>query len=151
MRSADGEGLGPVLGEQAAYYRAMAEEYYDHYLNLPGGAELAEALEAFRPAGSVLELACGRGAWTGQLLRHAADVTAVDASPESGSACTRQPVIHSDDPDHPVVTIDVSAMTKMTLGGAVQGWLAGKLQSLLATQIDRPCDEGTFGTDDKEC
>jgi SAM-dependent methyltransferase len=34
------------------------------------------------PLACVLELACGRGAWTGQLLRHAADVTAVDASPE---------------------------------------------------------------------
>jgi hypothetical protein len=50
-----------------------------------------------------------------------------------------------------VVTIDVSAMTKMTLNGAVQGWLASKLQSLLATQVDRPCDEGTFGPGDKEC
>lgn len=30
----------------------------------------------------MLELACGRGAWTSQLLRHATDVTAVDASPE---------------------------------------------------------------------
>ena len=30
----------------------------------------------------MLELACGPGVWTGQLLRHAADVTAVDGSPE---------------------------------------------------------------------
>jgi demethylmenaquinone methyltransferase/2-methoxy-6-polyprenyl-1,4-benzoquinol methylase len=30
----------------------------------------------------VLELACGPGVWIGQLLRYAADVTAVDASPE---------------------------------------------------------------------
>ena len=51
-------------------------------LDLPGGQELAEALEAFRPAGQVLELACGPGVWTGQLLRHATEVTAVDASPD---------------------------------------------------------------------
>jgi hypothetical protein len=68
-----------------------------------------------------------------------------------GSACTRHLVVHSDDPDHPVVTIDVSAMTKMTLNGALQGWLASRLQSLLATRIDQPCDEGTFGPGDKEC
>ena len=82
MRSADDDKLGPVLSEQAAYYQAIAGEYYDHYLDVPGGEELTAALDAFRPAGSVLELACGRGAWTSQLLRHATDVTAVDASPE---------------------------------------------------------------------
>ena len=47
MRSADGEELGPLLGEQAAYYRAIAAEYYDHVLDLPGGEELTEALDAF--------------------------------------------------------------------------------------------------------
>jgi demethylmenaquinone methyltransferase/2-methoxy-6-polyprenyl-1,4-benzoquinol methylase len=82
VSSADDDKLGPVLGEQAAYYQAIAGEYYDHYLDVPGGEELTAALDAFRPAGSVLELACGRGAWTSQLLRHATDVTAVDASPE---------------------------------------------------------------------
>ena len=30
----------------------------------------------------MLELACGPGVWTGQLLRHATEVTAIDASPE---------------------------------------------------------------------
>jgi hypothetical protein len=68
-----------------------------------------------------------------------------------GSACTRHLVVHSDDPDRPIVTIDVSAMTKMTLNGALQGWLASRLQSLLATRVDHPCDEGTFGPDDAEC
>jgi SAM-dependent methyltransferase len=71
-----------LLAEQRAYYSALAPQYLDQRLDLPGGAELASALDAFRPAGSVLELACGPGAWTPQLLRHATDVTAVDASPE---------------------------------------------------------------------
>src|SRR5215471_18092980 len=82
MRSTDGGELGRLLDEQAAYYQALGAEYFDHVLDLPGGDELEEALEAFRPVGSVLELACGPGLWTGQLLRHATDVTAVDASPE---------------------------------------------------------------------
>jgi SAM-dependent methyltransferase len=71
-----------LLAQQRAYYRALAPHYLDQGLDLPGGAELASALDAFRPAGSVLELACGPGVWTSQLLRHASDVTAVDASPE---------------------------------------------------------------------
>lgn len=71
-----------LLSEQRAYYSALAPDYLDQFLDLPGGAEPAEALDAFRPAGSVLELACGPGTWTPQLLRHAGDVTAVDASPE---------------------------------------------------------------------
>jgi SAM-dependent methyltransferase len=71
-----------LLAEQRAYYSALAPQYLDQGLDLPGGAELADALDAFRPAGSVLELACGPGTWTPQLLRHASDVTAVDASPE---------------------------------------------------------------------
>jgi demethylmenaquinone methyltransferase/2-methoxy-6-polyprenyl-1,4-benzoquinol methylase len=40
------------------------------------------AIDAFRPGGNVLELACGPGTWTGHLLGHAATVTAVDAAPE---------------------------------------------------------------------
>lgn len=71
-----------LLREQAAYYGAVAAEYEDHALPFPGGAELAAAVDAFRPTGSVLELACGPGTWTRQLLRRADDVTAVDASPE---------------------------------------------------------------------
>ena len=71
-----------LLTGQRAYYSALAPDYLDQGLDLPGGAELTDALDAFRPAGSVLELAGGPGTWTRQLLRHASDVTAVDASPE---------------------------------------------------------------------
>lgn len=71
-----------LLGEQAAYYRAVAAEYGDHALPCAGGDELSEALDAFQPAGDVLELACGPGTWTGHLLAHAQNVTAVDASAE---------------------------------------------------------------------
>jgi SAM-dependent methyltransferase len=74
--------LDQLLAEQVAYYRAVAPEYEDHALPFDGGDELSAALDAFRPAGSVLELACGQGRWTGQLLRHAREITAVDASPE---------------------------------------------------------------------
>ena len=65
-----------------AYYRALAPEYEDQGLGLGSKHELAAALEAFRPTGDVLELACGPGVWTGHLLRWASSVTAVDASPE---------------------------------------------------------------------
>lgn len=82
MGSAGGAELGRLLDEQVTYYRRAAAGYLNQGLDLPGGDELTEALEAFQPAGSVLELACGPGVWTGQLLRHATDVTAVDASPE---------------------------------------------------------------------
>jgi SAM-dependent methyltransferase len=82
MRSTDGEGLDRLLDEQIAYYRALAADYLNQGLDLPGGDEMTEALDAFQPTGSVLELACGPGVWTGQLLRYAADLTAVDASPE---------------------------------------------------------------------
>lgn len=72
----------PLLAEQVAYYRAVAPEYES--LTVPGGGgnEVAEALDAFAPAGDVLELACGPGMWTELMLRHATSVTAVDAAPE---------------------------------------------------------------------
>ncbi len=75
------DGLGPLLADQVAYYRARAPEYLDGR-DLPGRPELEAALGAFRPTGDVLDLACGPGMWTRQLLRHAATVTAVDAAPE---------------------------------------------------------------------
>lgn len=74
--------LDLLLAEQAAYYRAVAAEYEDHSIPLPGGEEVTRALDAFKPSGRVLELACGQGLWTAQLLRQADHVTAVDVAPE---------------------------------------------------------------------
>jgi SAM-dependent methyltransferase len=77
-----GEGSEALLAEQIAYYRAVAPSYES--LSLPGcgGPEVAAALDAFKPAGDILELACGPGMWTELLLRGAKSVTAVDAAPE---------------------------------------------------------------------
>jgi SAM-dependent methyltransferase len=78
--------LDALLADQIAYYRALAREYEEHSLTgaqVEDAAREAEAaLEAFAPAGDVLELACGTGYWTGRLLAHADSVTALDASPE---------------------------------------------------------------------
>jgi ubiquinone/menaquinone biosynthesis C-methylase UbiE len=87
---------GELLEGQLAYYRARAEEYDDWFLrrgrhdrgpewNRRWFSELEDIrqkLGRFRPAGRVLELACGTGLWTVDLARHATSVTAVDASPE---------------------------------------------------------------------
>lgn len=70
-----------IIDEQIAYYRARAPEYEaDAYTGID--ELLPQALEPV-PAGSdILELACGTGLWTEQLVRRAAAVTAVDAAPE---------------------------------------------------------------------
>ena len=86
----------PLLRQQADYYRARAPEYDDWFFrrgrydrgpqaNADWHAEVAlvrAALERFRPEGDVLELACGTGLWTQQLLATAGSITAVDAAPE---------------------------------------------------------------------
>jgi demethylmenaquinone methyltransferase/2-methoxy-6-polyprenyl-1,4-benzoquinol methylase len=85
-----------LIEQQKEYYRARAGEYDEWFLRTgryDRGPEFRErwfaevdevraALERFRPAGRVLELACGTGLWTDRLVRHADEVTAVDASAE---------------------------------------------------------------------
>ena len=77
------EDTARLLAEQVAYYRAGAPEYLDAVLPWSAAQdELLAAIDSFRPTGDVLELACGPGTWTPHLVRHAASVTALDASPE---------------------------------------------------------------------
>src|SRR5881394_3011002 len=85
-----------LLHEQLAYYRARATEYdqwwlrqgrYDRGPDLNAqwfadATAVTAALAAFRPVGRILELACGTGIWTEQLLPFASQLTALDGSSE---------------------------------------------------------------------
>jgi demethylmenaquinone methyltransferase/2-methoxy-6-polyprenyl-1,4-benzoquinol methylase len=89
------DDLERLLAEQVAYYRARAGEYDATYPLDPAAgpderAELLAALETLAPYGRVLELACGTGQWTSELVRHASAVTAVDASPEALAVCRQR-------------------------------------------------------------
>jgi len=85
-----------LIAEQIAYYRARASEYDEWFLRqgrydrgpeanaqwFDEVAAVRAALGRFRPEGDLLELACGTGLWTEQLLATAHRITAVDAAPE---------------------------------------------------------------------
>jgi demethylmenaquinone methyltransferase/2-methoxy-6-polyprenyl-1,4-benzoquinol methylase len=84
---ASGDAVATLLLSQKTYYDLRAPDYGDEskpsdrktYGSMP--AEMTEAvIDGLRPVGDVLELACGPGAFTRQLVRHATSVTAVDAS-----------------------------------------------------------------------
>jgi SAM-dependent methyltransferase len=86
-----------VLAEQRSYYAARAPEYDDWWFRrgrydsgpaqnaawFEDCAEVEAALGEFDAAGDVLELAAGTGLWTRHLVRTAARLVAVDASPET--------------------------------------------------------------------
>lgn len=86
-----------LLAEQIAYYRACASEYDKWWLHLGnrrlGNAfgqrwtqelkQLTDAVDAFAPAGRVLEIAGGTGNFTARLARHADSLTVLDSSPEA--------------------------------------------------------------------
>jgi SAM-dependent methyltransferase len=105
------KGVASLLASQRTYYDARADDYGD--ASKPDRAtpglmpdDLGRALvEELRPAGDVLELACGTGGFTRELVRHARSVTAVDASPRM-LAINRARV---DDPTVTYVTADLFA------------------------------------------
>jgi len=74
-----------LLAEQVAYYRRRASEYdVTAFADLDAGrARITRVVAALRPAGTVLEIACGTGLWTGALAKAATAVTAIDAAPEA--------------------------------------------------------------------
>jgi demethylmenaquinone methyltransferase/2-methoxy-6-polyprenyl-1,4-benzoquinol methylase len=79
--------LPSLLASQRAFYDARADDFGDESKpdrRVPGliTPDACQALvDAIQPSGDVLELACGTGAFTGEIARHARTLTAVDASP----------------------------------------------------------------------
>ena len=85
-----------ILSQQIDYYRARAGEYnqwwyrqgrYDRgeSANALWSAEISQlqqALRALPSQGHILELACGTGIWTRELIQMGDKITAVDASSE---------------------------------------------------------------------
>ncbi len=85
-----------LIFEQISYYKARANEYDEWFfrqgrydrgdkLNTQWFTEVREvrqALDIFNPTGYVLEIACGTGLWTEQIVQYANQLTALDAVPE---------------------------------------------------------------------
>jgi 2-polyprenyl-3-methyl-5-hydroxy-6-metoxy-1,4-benzoquinol methylase len=74
-----------VLASQADYYRRRAGEYDATAYGdvVAARARIARLVAEMRPAGTVLEIACGTGLWTEALAGLADTVTAVDVAPET--------------------------------------------------------------------
>ena len=74
-----------VLADQVDYYRRRAGEYdATAYGDVAvARARIARLVAEMRPAGNVLEIACGTGLWTGALAGWAGTLTAIDAAPET--------------------------------------------------------------------
>lgn len=76
-----------LLASQRLYYDERADDYGDVTKpdrRVPGLMTLEQSgtlIDRFRPTGDVLELACGTGGFTRDIVRRARSVTAVDASP----------------------------------------------------------------------
>jgi demethylmenaquinone methyltransferase/2-methoxy-6-polyprenyl-1,4-benzoquinol methylase len=71
-----------ILEEQIAFYRARAPEYDQSWATLQELETVKQSLQKIGPFAEVVELACGRGLWTRELVRIGRSVTAIDASPE---------------------------------------------------------------------
>ncbi len=73
-----------ILTDQIDYYRRRAGEYdATAYGDVDAArVRIARLVAQLRPAGRVLEIACGTGLWTEALAGTADTLTAIDAAPE---------------------------------------------------------------------
>ena len=82
----NGNGLAGLIASQREFYDLRAPDFAneavpDRKVSGNMASNVARALvDEFAPTGDVLELACGSGAFTRELVRHARTVTAVDGS-----------------------------------------------------------------------
>jgi len=81
------DGLDELLASQRRFYDLRAPDYADvtkltdrKHRGLMPTAEVRAVVDRFAFTGDVLELACGAGGFTRDLLRHADTLTAVDGS-----------------------------------------------------------------------
>jgi SAM-dependent methyltransferase len=81
-----GDPVARLIESQREFYDLRAPDFGDEAVpdrRVSGmmPSELVNALvDEFAPTGDVLELACGTGTWTRELVRHARTVTAIDGS-----------------------------------------------------------------------
>nr|WP_296068966.1 class I SAM-dependent methyltransferase [uncultured Actinoplanes sp.] len=86
-----------ILAGQIDYYRHRAGEYDATAYGDVAVARprIARLVAAMRPAGRVLEIACGTGLWTEALAGQARELTAIDTAPEAVAIARRRvPAAH---------------------------------------------------------
>jgi SAM-dependent methyltransferase len=73
-----------LVAEQLRYYRARASEYdaTSYGAVSTERASVPAIVDRLGISGDVIELACGTGIWTAELIRHATTLTALDGAPE---------------------------------------------------------------------
>jgi SAM-dependent methyltransferase len=117
----DEEAVSSLLASQRTYYELRAPDYAD--VTRPSDRKqrgdmdsvtAARLLAELSPEGDVLELACGSGFFTRELVRHARSLTCVDGSPrmlEFGRDAVA-------DPDVDFVCADLFEWTPVTQSGS---------------------------------
>ena len=78
------ERTNDLVAGQLRYYRARANEYDATSYGAVSveRASVPAIVDRLGISGDVLELACGTGIWTAELVRHAVTLTALDGAPE---------------------------------------------------------------------